>query len=214
MKAFDRICEVQSDKATVEITSRYDGVITAVHHDEGSIVKVMLTTIVLSFQYLRSVDVKVGSSLVDIQTSIPSPMASSVAQASASNPLAATACSSAAVAAAVDDRAKSLLTPAVRRLVKEHGIDLSLLRGTGTKGRILKEDVLRHLAGPVAVAAAAPASVPASMPVPVAPKSSAAKEPSHAQGSGVVDRVVPIRGIMRMMVKSMTASAQVGDRLL
>ncbi len=70
MKAFDRICEVQSDKATVEITSRYDGVITAVHHDEGSIVKVMLTTIVLSFQYLRSVDVKVGSSLVDIQTAV------------------------------------------------------------------------------------------------------------------------------------------------
>ena len=40
MRAFDRICEVQSDKATVEITSRYDGLIVTVHHPEGSIVKV------------------------------------------------------------------------------------------------------------------------------------------------------------------------------
>ena len=40
VKAFDRLCEVQSDKANVEITSRYDGIIAAVHHAEGSIVKV------------------------------------------------------------------------------------------------------------------------------------------------------------------------------
>lgn len=40
MKSFDRICEVQSDKATVEITSRFGGVITKVHHPEGAIVKV------------------------------------------------------------------------------------------------------------------------------------------------------------------------------
>jgi 2-oxoisovalerate dehydrogenase E2 component (dihydrolipoyl transacylase) len=40
IKAFDKICEVQSDKATVEITSRYDGKIAAMHHEVGSIVKV------------------------------------------------------------------------------------------------------------------------------------------------------------------------------
>lgn len=47
MKAFDRICEVQSDKATVEITSRFDGVIRAVHHSEGSIVKVISIHVVV-----------------------------------------------------------------------------------------------------------------------------------------------------------------------
>lgn len=40
VKAFDKICEVQSDKATVEITSRFDGTIHKLHHDVGSIVKV------------------------------------------------------------------------------------------------------------------------------------------------------------------------------
>jgi hypothetical protein len=40
IRAFDRVCEVQSDKATVEITSRYDGTVHKVHHLEGDIVKV------------------------------------------------------------------------------------------------------------------------------------------------------------------------------
>ena len=40
IKSFDRVCEVQSDKANVEITSRYAGTVRIIHHQEGSIVKV------------------------------------------------------------------------------------------------------------------------------------------------------------------------------
>lgn len=41
VKSFDKICEVQSDKATVEITSRYNGEVLALYHEEGKIVKVI-----------------------------------------------------------------------------------------------------------------------------------------------------------------------------
>ena len=40
VKQFDKLCEVQSDKATVEITSRYSGKITRLHHKTGDVVKV------------------------------------------------------------------------------------------------------------------------------------------------------------------------------
>lgn len=42
IRSFDKVCEVQSDKATVEITSRYDGIVNKVYHKEGDIVKVSI----------------------------------------------------------------------------------------------------------------------------------------------------------------------------
>ena len=43
------------------------------------------------------------------------------------------------------DEASTGLSPAVRRLVAEHGVDVSAVEGTGKGGRILKADVLRFL---------------------------------------------------------------------
>ena len=40
MKQFDSICEVQSDKASVTITSRYDGVVARLHYDVDDIAMV------------------------------------------------------------------------------------------------------------------------------------------------------------------------------
>ena len=40
VEEFEKICEVQSDKAAVEITSRYAGVIKQLHHSVGELVQV------------------------------------------------------------------------------------------------------------------------------------------------------------------------------
>lgn len=51
VKQFDRLCEVQSDKATVEISSRYDGVIKRVYHGAGAIVQVRPCAHITSVQF-------------------------------------------------------------------------------------------------------------------------------------------------------------------
>jgi pyruvate dehydrogenase E2 component (dihydrolipoamide acetyltransferase) len=52
-------------------------------------------------------------------------------------------------------------SPAVRRLARERGIDLSTVAGTGRKGRITREDLERPAAAPAAEPAAAPVGAPA-----------------------------------------------------
>ncbi|MEM1261610.1 MAG: 2-oxoglutarate dehydrogenase complex dihydrolipoyllysine-residue succinyltransferase [Pseudomonadota bacterium] len=47
--------------------------------------------------------------------------------------------------AASDDRAAHKLSPAVRRLVEEHDLDVSMITGSGKGGRINKADVLRFI---------------------------------------------------------------------
>jgi pyruvate dehydrogenase E2 component (dihydrolipoamide acetyltransferase) len=50
--------------------------------------------------------------------------------------------------AAVEDREERILaSPAAKRLAKECGIDLSLVRGSASEGRIVEEDVRRYLEG-------------------------------------------------------------------
>ncbi len=54
---------------------------------------------------------------------------------------------------------KRRLSPAVRRLLKEHGIDAAAIQGTGRDGRITAQDVTRHVTATQPPAAASPAAM-------------------------------------------------------
>ena len=60
-------------------------------------------------------------------------------------------------------------SPGVRRLARELGLDLSVLSGTGPKGRITKEDVIAGVRGPAAPPADAGAAVAAGGGIPEVP---------------------------------------------
>ncbi|HEY2673783.1 MAG TPA: 2-oxoglutarate dehydrogenase, E2 component, dihydrolipoamide succinyltransferase [Rugosimonospora sp.] len=95
------------------------------------------------------------------------------------------------------------VTPLVRKLAAEHGVDLGALRGTGVGGRIRKQDVLdaaeaRRAAE--AAAAAAPAAKAASAPV-------AKPEPSPLRGR--TEKLSRMRTVIaKRMVESLQVSAQ------
>jgi pyruvate dehydrogenase E2 component (dihydrolipoamide acetyltransferase) len=123
----------------------------------------------------------------------PAPAEPGPAAAPAAAPAPAPAPAPAAAPAANDNR---LLSPVVRRLVQENGIDPADITGTGVGGRITREDVLDYLdkraTGGVASApqpAAAPAAAPAA-PAPAAAPATAA-EPAAAAAAPAPAPVAP-----------------------
>jgi 2-oxoglutarate dehydrogenase E2 component (dihydrolipoamide succinyltransferase) len=75
----------------------------------------------------------------------------------------------AAPALVAEDDGITYVTPLVRRLAQQQGVDLSTVKGTGVGGRIRKEDVLKAAEAASAPAAAAPAAAPAPAPLEVSP---------------------------------------------
>lgn len=209
VRAFDRICEVQSDKATVEITSKYDGTVVTVHHEEGSIVPV-------------------GSALVDISTVggdvDPPPSISS--EEDTTPHLTVPHSSSSVIQEGVNgdvgnfniSSGIAFATPAVRKMCKENNIDIKMVEGTGPKGRVLKEDVssylTKHGKGSAPIKTFTPSySVPDADAAPAfietASTSPAAAAPVTMVEPLAEDKVISIKGVQRLMVKSMQAALSV-----
>lgn len=131
---FDKICEVQSDKASVEITSRFSGVIKKLHYQENDMARVG--------QPLVDIDVDEGDAAA-MEESTP---AHTDPKPAAAIPPETSALASPTPTPPKDASILGLATPAVRRVAKENNIKITDIQGTGKNGRVLKEDVLVFVA--------------------------------------------------------------------
>jgi 2-oxoglutarate dehydrogenase E2 component (dihydrolipoamide succinyltransferase) len=131
------IASLETDKVAVEVPSPVAGIMGAYVVEEGATV---------------NVGAVIGS--IDAGTGASSPAAAPVAAAAAVAPVVAT---TPAPAPAAEAESSDLpLSPAVRRLVLELGIDPSKIKGTGKDGRLTKEDVVAAAKGASAASADAP----------------------------------------------------------
>ena len=121
-----------------------------------------------------------------------------------STPARAPKASEPAAKASANDADAGYVTPLVRKLAKEHGVDLASISGTGVGGRVRKQDVLAA----AEAAKAAPAPEPAAAePAPAAAKAAPAAEPSNLRGT--TEKMSRLRKtIAKRMVESLQVSAQ------
>ncbi|MEO6791212.1 MAG: 2-oxoglutarate dehydrogenase, E2 component, dihydrolipoamide succinyltransferase [Ornithinibacter sp.] len=106
--------------------------------------------------------------------------------------------------------AAAYVTPLVRKLAADHGIDLAGIEGTGIGGRIRKQDVVAAAEAAKAAKTAAE-SAPASAPAEQAKKAPPTASPASAEGSkrGTTEKMSRLRKtIARRMVESLQTSAQ------
>lgn len=184
VSADEPLFEVSTDKVDTEVPSPISGTLTEIRVAEGETVPVGTVIAVVGVAGAAPAPVAAAPAPV---AAAPAPVAAAPAPTPAPAPVAAAPAPVAAAPApapAPVATSNKLLSPVVRRLVAEHGIDVNALVGSGPGGRITREDVLDHIdrsglkATPVAAAAPAPVATPAPAPAPAPAPTAAAPAPA------------------------------------
>lgn len=124
----DAIITLESDKASMEVPSPFDGKVVALKVKEGD--ELSNGDLVLEMEVQEAS----GAAPASVPATAPASAAEKKAEAPASKP--------SADSHALEKANHNIHAgPAVRMLAREFGVDLSLVKGSGPKGRILKEDV-------------------------------------------------------------------------
>ena len=100
------------------------------------------------------------------------------------------------------------LSPAVRRLAREHSIDLSQIRGTGMGGRITRDDVLKRIEAGSTAPQQPAVSPPATAPAPIAEAREAEPAVPSVQlaPGGEDEEYLPVTPVRRMIAEAMVRS--------
>merc|ERR1712004_822047 len=194
---FDQICEAQSDKASVTITSRFDGVVKKLHYDIDDIAQT-------------------GDPLVDIEVEGEN------AQVSKESGTQDTTEVQEKDALDVQEEEvggrrskKALATPAVRRMASEHGLNVTEIQGTGKDGRVLKEDVINFLSSHQTPAKKGVVLTSEFDQQQSVVKKGSIVEPPVVKRQAILvtssaqDRDEQVKGITKAMVRSMTESLKI-----
>lgn len=197
--------EISTDKVDTEIPSPAAGVLKEVLVEAGATVQI--NTVVA-----RIDDGATGAApAAEAPKAEPTPVAAPPAPAPAAAPVAApVAAAPAPEAAPVAESASEDLgpiSPLVRRMAREHNIDLAAVTGTGAGGRITKADVENYLASrtaPVATPAPVAPVAPAPVAAPVAPAVAPAPAPTPA---AAIAPVAPAE-VAKVRVEAMSVMRQ------
>jgi len=157
--ADEPLFEVSTDKVDTEVPSPISGTLTEIRVAEGDTVPV--GTVI---------------AVVGVAGAAPAPTPAPVV----APPVVAAPAPTPAPAQAPAATSNKLLSPVVRRLVAEHGIDVNALVGSGPGSRITREDVLDHIDRNGLKATPAAAPTPVAAPVVAAPAPAAAPTPAPA----------------------------------
>ena len=194
------LVEISTDKVDTEIPASVAGVLTAITAPEDSVVEV-------------------GGELGRIGSSVAAAPAAPAPAAPAPAAPAPAAPAPAAPAApqATEAVQSGYVTPLVRRMANEAGVNLATITGSGAGGRVTKSDVIAAsgstpapvIAAPV-IAAPSPAAPAPSAPTPAASKVSA---PIAATGTSLSSKTEPLSRLRKVIAERMVESLQVSAQL-
>jgi pyruvate dehydrogenase E2 component (dihydrolipoamide acetyltransferase) len=216
--------EVSTDKVDSEVPSPVSGVLTEIRVPEGDTVDVGTVIAVVgdggaapapaeapAAEAVAAPEPVAAPPEAAVEPEVepaPAPAAPVPAPAPAPAPAAAPAAETPAPA---DGTAGKLLSPIVRQLVNDYGLDPSRIPGTGPGGRITRSDVEQAIRSGVAAAPAA-APAPGAAPAPAAPAaaapSPAPRRAAPAPRSGTGDTVEPLNNMRRRTGEHMVMSKQ------
>ena len=215
VEADEPLVEVSTDKVDTEIPSPVSGTLLEirVHEDETAPVGSVLALIGQAAAApaptpAAPAPTPAAPAAVAPVTAPPAPAASAPAPAG-SAPMAPAPVVPAptATAGALRTESDGYVTPLVRKLAAQHGVDLASITGTGVGGRIRKQDVLD-----AAAAASQPApqpTAPAAATTPVPTVTATAAAPAVSRVRGTTEKMSRLRAtIARRMGESLQVSAQ------
>ncbi|MBM64931.1 MAG: dihydrolipoyllysine succinyltransferase [Myxococcales bacterium] len=173
------LLEVSTDKVDAEIPSVAAGRLAEILHGEGETVEIQTVIARIETDAAADLGASEATPAPPAPTEEPAPAAATPAPASAPVAPAAAAPVPAPVAVApaapatsgdgLIDRRRTVSSPLVRNIAKEHGVQIAAVHGTGVDGRVTKADILAYIERGDHLRVAAPTAATAAAPAPAAP---------------------------------------------